>query len=124
MKKRGFRIVICIFLMIIAFSACDQKPEQVVEKFASHWYKGELDKAKEYVTPDFQDLINNIQKAQTEESFKAIQDSKVKVTSCDCSLYSDTTMICRSNILINNEPSIVNFSLTKIENNWYISIIN
>lgn len=116
-----------VLLLIIAGSAfffysCNSKPEEVTEQFAQHWYKGELEAAKKYATPESENFITIIEGLQNVEELKKMQKTTVEITEITTEETSDSTMVCHCKIKLNNKEDKVTFHLDKIDNEWLVNI--
>lgn len=79
------------------FSSCKSEksntPEQVVEAFLKHMTKGDLEKAKEYCTPETVEILSQWQKEGFNFydgiTFEDIQCEIISDTRAECSYYAD-----------------------------------
>ena len=118
------KIALLLFTTSLAlfFYSCNSKPEEVTERFAQHWYKGELEAAKKYATPESQSFITLIERLQNVEDLKKMQKTTVQVTQITTEETSDSTIICHCLIKLNDKENKVTLHLDKIDNEWLVNI--
>ena len=118
------KIALLLFATGLAlfFYSCNAKPEEVVERFAQHWYKGELEAAKKYATPESKNFITIIEGLQNVEELKKMQKTTVQITKITTEETTDSTIVCHCLIKLNNKEDRVTFHLDKIENEWLVNI--
>jgi len=118
------KIALLLFATGLAlfFYSCNSKPEEVTEQFAQHWYKGELEAAKKYATPESKNFITIIEGLQNVEELKKMQNTTVEITEITTEETSDSTMVCHCKIKLNNKEDKVTFHLDKIDNEWLVNI--
>jgi len=119
MKKVA--LITNVVILAIVFVACKQKgPEQVVEKFYTHFCRGEFKEVKEYVMEEhhsYYDLLGSFVAAQG----NAEEKSEIKVTDIKCEIQDDVaTCTC----LVqegNQEPKEQMLQLKKVNKNWLVN---
>jgi hypothetical protein len=108
--------------LTLFFYSCNTKPEEVTERFAQHWYKGELEAAKKYATPESQNFITLIEGLQNVDDLKQMQKTIIQITKITTEETSDSTIVCRCLIKLNDKEDKVTFHLDKIDNKWLVNI--
>lgn len=108
--------------IVLLFFSCNSKPEDVTNRFAQHWFKGELEAAKKYTTPESRDFINLIEGLQNQDELKKKKNTTVQIVETNTIETSDSTIICNCLIKINGKEDRVSFHLDKIDNKWLVNI--
>jgi len=118
------KIALLLFATGLAlfFYSCTSKPEEVTERFAQHWYKGELEAAKKYATPESQNFITLIEGLQNVDDLKQMQKTTIQITKITTEETSDSTIVCHCLIKLNDKEDKVTFHLDKIDNKWLVNI--
>ncbi len=92
MKK--IALVINISLLAIVFFACKQnKPEPVVEKYYTHFYRAEFEEIKNYVMEEHRSYYELLKQLVSSEN-DTTQKPEIKVTDIKCDIKGDTVAIC------------------------------
>ncbi len=109
----------------LVFVSCGNKPEVVVEKYYTHFLKGEFDEAKKLVTQEHQGLCDLMKNFTPEEEKVKMAKTEVSVTNIQCEAINDTISICTCQIKtsLDGEEKTIDekVELKKVDKNWYIN---
>ena len=127
MKTKLFSIAFAA--ISILFVSCGNKPEQVVEKYLTHFYKAEYKEANEYVAKDKKGLCELLDTYMPETEKEKAAKNKVSISNIKCEIKDDTTAICSCQIAVQttekgvkeSEESTEQIKLKKIKGKWYIN---
>ena len=124
MKKKLYPVIFCVGFIAFFFSACTTNPNFVVEYFAKHWFKGELDEAKPYLAPEsrkYADLLKNLKSPEELEQMGKI---KVKFKVLDVTKQNDSVRMYHCEVTLDGEKQEMDISLKRLKNRWFIDITN
>ena len=118
---RKATLAISIILVVFAFTSCKQSgPEAIVEKYFTHFTKGEFDEAKKYVLEEhhsYYDFLKQLS-AAAPDSVKA---KDVKVTDVKCEITNETavcTCLVKEGEQDAQEQTV---QLKKVDNDWFVN---
>ncbi|MDR1458843.1 MAG: hypothetical protein LBI60_01320 [Bacteroidales bacterium] len=122
MKK--IALVISVMLLVFGFLACKQnKPEPVVEKFYTHFYRSEFGEIQKYVMPEhrsYYELLNQYL-SSTEDTARKPQ---IKISDIKCKITDDTIAVCSCLILAEDHDTTRSqqiIQLKKVDKEWLIN---
>ena len=122
--KKTLNLFLLAFISLV-FVYCGNKPEEVVEKYYTHFLKGEFDEAKKLVTEEHQGLCDLMKNFTPEEEVAKMAKTEVSVTNIQCESINDTISICTCQIktTLDGEEKTMDekVELKKINKNWYIN---
>jgi hypothetical protein len=115
MKKTAL-ITNIILLIFVCFSCKRNTPDTVIEKYYTHFCRGEFKEIKDYVVEEqyaFYDKISEIY---------IVEDKpQVKVTKVKCDITGDTLSVCSCLLQVgDDEPKEQLLTLKKIDNKWLV----
>jgi len=118
---RKTTLAISLILIAFAFTACKPSgPEAVVEKYYTHFTKGEFDEAKKYVLEEhhsYYDFLKQLS-AAAPDSIKA---KEVKVTDIKCEI-TDETAVCTCMVKEGDQdPQEQTLQLKKVNDTWFVN---
>lgn len=122
MSRKITILIVLTFTIAFLYSCNSSDPDKVVEQFAQHWYKGELDEVKRYVTPKSIVIVDNLKKQNLKEDIIKKNNTEVKLTFIDIDKPNDSTMIYKCDLFINENHKRATFHLEKIDNQWYVKL--
>lgn len=109
------------FLMV----SCGDKPETVVEKYYTHFYKAEYKEANKYVVKEKQGLCELLNNYIPETEKSKLAKSEVTVKNIKCKVEDDTTATCSCEIVTKVEGEVKkseeNIKLKKVDNKWLVN---
>ena len=116
--KKIIVITSVVFLAVVGISCTQNKPEPVVEKYYTHFYRGEFDEIQNYVMEEqrpFYDFLQKLFADDTEEK------PHVKVTDIKCKIDSDTAAACTCTVDVAGEILEQTIQLAKVKNDWLVN---
>lgn len=126
MKTKLFTVAFAA--ISILFVSCGNKPEHVVGKYLTHFYKAEYKEANEYVAKDKRGLCELLDTYMPETEKEKAAKNKVSVTNIKCEIKDDTTAICSCQVAVQSNSkdakeneSVEQIKLKKIKGKWYIN---
>lgn len=114
-------VILCLFLFI---SCQKNTPETTITEFSEHWYRGELTEAKKYVNPDSKSIIDLLIQSRSTEDLTKMKENRVHVEFIEPQYITDSTLVYRCRLILNDQNREANYHLDKIKDKWYINIIN
>jgi len=119
MKK--LTLITKIVLLATILVACKQnRPEPVVEKYYTHFYRGEFDKIGDCVIKEhreFYEYLAPVAAAGKDNSEKV----DVKVTDIKCDIIGDTIANCTCLINVAEGEKKHAIQLKKVDNEWLVN---
>ncbi len=120
--KFSLFLLTSISLLLVS---CKNKPETVVEKYYTHFYKAEYKEAIKYVVKEQQGLCELLDSHIPETKKAEMAKAEVSVKNIKCEIQDDTTAICTCEIMTKTngkeEKMGEQVKLKKIDNKWYIN---
>ncbi len=95
-----------------------------MDDFIYHWYKGELDEAKKYATPESRDFIELIKAMITPQELQRMQDTEVSLTHGGKEIINDSVIRYNCDVYLDSVHNNVSFYLNRVEGKWYVNIMN
>ena len=124
MKKKLNPIVFLLGIAVFFFSSCTTNPNFVLEQFVKHWFKGELEEAKPYLTPEsrkYADLLKNVKSL---EEFEKMGKTKVKCKVMDMIKNNDSIRMYHCEITLDGKKQEMDICLKRLKHRWFIDIAN
>ncbi|MDD3330535.1 MAG: hypothetical protein GX109_09820 [Bacteroidales bacterium] len=123
--KRIINILFVASLSFVFFACSNNKKEEVVEKYYTHFLKGEFEEAKKLVTEEHQGLCDLMASFAPEEEKAKMAKTEVSVTNISCEDINDSISICSCQIKTSYEGEEKTIDekveLKKVGNDWYIN---
>ena len=118
---RKTTLTISIILIAFAFTSCKPSgPEAVVEKYYTHFAKGEYDEAKKYVLEEhhsYYDFLKQLSAAAPDSA----KGKEVKVTDIKCEV-TDETAVCTCLVKEGEQdPQEQTLQLKKVKDTWFVN---
>jgi len=119
MIMKTLKLAVGIIIASFAAVSCEQnRPEPVVEKYYTHFFRGEYAEIKDYVLEEHRGFYDDLQKLFAGDN----TEDAVKVTNIKCEIDGDTAAVCTCNVKIAEEESIEQtIQLKKVKNVWFIN---
>jgi len=118
MKKVA--LVTSVILLAIVSIACKQnKPEPVVEKYYTHFYRAEFDEIQNYVTEEHRSYYALLKQFSAEA--KGEEKPEVKITDIKCEIQSDTVAMCTCLVKVGEESMEQAVQLKKVKKAWLVN---
>ena len=117
-------LVTSVVLVAIVSVACKQnKPEPVVEKYFTHFYRAEFEAIQNYVTEEHRSYYE-ILRQLTAESVEV--QPQVKVSDIKCEIQSDTVAVCSCLVAVDAEgmegmSTEQTVQLKKVNKTWLVN---
>ncbi|MDR1181841.1 MAG: hypothetical protein LBL13_07665 [Bacteroidales bacterium] len=114
-------------LFVIGFWACkESRPEPVVEKYFTHFYKSEFVEIQKYVMPEhrsyYELLSDNKDLLQdTSSSGDSTKRTPVKISKIECDITGDTVAICSCLIQYGENTKGQVIQLKKVKKEWLVN---
>jgi hypothetical protein len=95
--KKTLNLFLLAFISFV-FVSCGNKPEEVVEKYYTHFLKGEFDEAKKFGNRRTSRIVRFNEKLHTKKKVAKMAKTEVSVTNIQCESINDTISICTCQI--------------------------
>jgi hypothetical protein len=120
MKKVA--LITNVILLAIVFLACKQnKPEPVVEKYYTHFIRGEFKEVKECVMEEHHSYYDLLEQLIASQEMKE-EKPTVKVTNTKCEIEGDTVAVCSCMVQVDDqEPKEQVLQLKKVNKVWLVN---
>jgi hypothetical protein len=120
MKKVA--LITNVILLAIVSIACKQnKPEPVVEKYYTHFYRGEFEKIQNYVMEEHYSYYALLKQLSAGEKSEDKDKPEVKVTDIKCEITGDTVAVCSCLVKIGEESQKQTVQLKKVKKAWLVN---
>jgi len=118
MKK--ITLITSVVLMAVAFIACkSSKPEPVVEKYYTHFFKGEFQEVKKYVMEEHYSYYDLLASLSSSENKEELPD--VKVTNIKCEIQDDVAT-CKCDVRVGDQSMDgQTIQLKKVGKEWLVN---
>ena len=124
MKRKLYSTVFWIGICVFFFSACTNRPDWVVERFVKHWFKGELEEVKPFLTPETRGYADLLKNAKSPEEFEQMGKIKVKCKILDVTKQNDSVRVYRCEIALDGEEQEMDICAKRLKHRWFIDIMN
>ena len=124
MKKIRFSVIFCVGMVALFFSACTTNPDWVVEHFVKHWFKGELEEAKPYLSPDSRKYADQLKNAKTPKEFDKMSEIKVDFKVLNVTKQNDSIHVYHCEVTLDSTVQEMDINLKRLKHRWFIDITN
>lgn len=117
---RKVTLIVSAILLVIGFFACKQsRPEPVVERFYTHFYRSEFEEIQRYVMSEHQPYYEVLHQFALEDTTRK---PHVKISDIKCEITGDTIAICSCLIQEGNqEPESQIIQLKMVNKEWLVN---
>jgi hypothetical protein len=118
--KKIILITSAVILIVVFFACTQNRPEPVVEKYYTHYYRNEFKEIQEYVMPEHCSYFKLLD--QFYEGNDTLKKTKVKITDVKCDITGDSVAICTCLVQEEDkEPQKQIVQLKKLDKKWLIN---
>jgi hypothetical protein len=120
--KKVIIIIAGVVFLTVGFFACRQnRPEDVVEKYFTHFCRGEYTEVQKYVTAEHRDYYEVLEGYYSVEN-DTVRKSQIKVKDIKCKITADTVAICSCTVQEENRKSKEQIiQLKKVGKEWLVN---
>jgi len=119
MMKKVALITSVILLAIVSIACKQNKPEPVVEKYYTHFYRGEFEEIQNCVMEEHRSYYALLKQLSAGE--KSEEKPEVKVTDIKCEITGDTVAVCSCLVKIGEESAAQTVQLKKVKKDWLVN---
>ena len=124
MKSRLFPVMAVIGIVVFSFSACTTNPDWVLEHFTKHWFKGELEECKPYLTQESQKYTDLLKNLKSPEELEKMSKTKVEINVMEVTNENDSIRVYHCKIILDGIAQDVDIRMKQLKHRWFIDIAN